>query len=54
MAEASAINQVAALGESVTGLTEVFQQAMGQMTEFVNQAGISNERSVTMKPKSPF
>ena len=38
MAEASAINQVAALGESATGLTEVFQQAMGQMTEFVNQA----------------
>ena len=37
MAEASAINQVAALGESATGLTEVFQQAMGQMTEFVNE-----------------
>ena len=37
MAEASAINQVAALGESVTGLTKVFQQAMGQMTEFVNE-----------------
>ena len=38
MAEASAINQVTALGESMTSLTEGFQQAFGQMMDLVNQA----------------
>ena len=41
MAEASAINQVTALGESMTSLTEGFQQAFGQMMDLVNQAANS-------------